>query len=217
MKKIISCAVYKMYIESFIKIEDFDVEYLEIGRHNEPAKLNKKLQELINNSQNYEEIFLLYGICGNSITGISSEHTKLYVLRVHDCFATMLGSNKKYFDLIRDNGNYQWKCASNAKNEFLEEQYKEFCEMYGEENAEYLMAIYGKKAELLYYVNFNKEEDKKNVTEYSKSQKVITIDGSLDMLKAFFNKIEDVALCLNGNEKIECVYDEVEIIKKVEK
>lgn len=217
MKKIISCNVYKMFIESFINKDDYDIEYLEIGRHNEPHELNETLQNMINKSQQFEEIYLLYGICGNSIAGLYSDTAKLYVLRVHDCFATMLGSNKRYFDLVRGNGSYQWKCASNANAKYLDEQYKEFCDLYGEENAEYLISIYGKKTDVLYYVNFDREEDKQNIDDYSKDTKVVVLEGSLDMLKRFFSKDPAVSLLVNGKEKIECVYDETEIIKKVQK
>lgn len=217
MKKIISCSVYKTFIEAIIDEKKYDIEYLEIGRHNQPYELNRKLTDLINNSQNYDEIFLLYGICGNAISGLSSKKAKLHVLRVHDCFATLLGSNKRYFDLVKNNDDYQWRCSSNYDSNYLKEQYNEFCELYGEENAEYLLSIYGKKADKIFYVSFETKEDQLNIESYSNNDNVIVLKGSLEMLEKFFNEEEEASLNLECDEKIECVYDEEEIIKKVKK
>ncbi|MEG0165618.1 DUF1638 domain-containing protein [Anaerorhabdus sp.] len=217
MKKIISCKIYEQSIKKIINEIDYDMEFLEIGMHNEPSKLKARLQSMINDCQHYDEIFLLYGICGNSIEGLYSEKSRLYVLRVHDCFATMLGSNKRYFDLVRDNGNYSWRCESNMNTNYLSDKYNEFCDLYGEENAEYLISIYGKKTDLVYYVDFKSENDEKNISSLAEESRVLILEGSLSMLEKFFCKDKSVSLQINKNEKIECLYDETEIIKTVPK
>ena len=86
--KVISCGIYKKYIENLIELDssfDYDFTYFEIESHNEPELLKDQLQNEINNSIEYDKILLLYGICGNSINGVKAVHQDIIVPKVHDC------------------------------------------------------------------------------------------------------------------------------------
>ncbi len=212
MKLIISCEVYKGYLEKLNLTENYQVRYLEIKQHNAPEKLRELLQAQIDDALEFEEVYLLYGICGNAIHNLINTSSKLIVLRVHDCFAALLGGNKKYFEVITKYPSYHWECSSNQGSEYLSQIKQEYLAQYDEETVNYLLDVYHQKSGQSIYVNFNSQEDINHLKQLDKS--TLVIEGSLDLLVSFFNKNGDAALVLEKNEKITCIYDEVEIIRR---
>ena len=57
MIKIISCEVFKPYIE--LLNMNLDITYLDIEGHNYPNRLAKQIQKQIDECQHYEKIILL--------------------------------------------------------------------------------------------------------------------------------------------------------------
>ncbi len=214
MKKIISCAVFKPYLE---KLGISDVLYLDISQHNVPKELLKKLQQHINEVDGkVDEIYLLYGICGNAIQGLTSNYSKLIFLRMHDCLAVFLGSNKRYFSVREQYPHHVWRCSSNMSQDYKVDEYNRFVELYGEDNAEYLMSVlHGGSSEIM-YVTTDMEDDNNNIVQCETESDVVVIEGTIDFLQRYFQQKEMESVTIFPNKAVECVYDEVVMIKEKE-
>ncbi|MFW6300998.1 MAG: DUF1638 domain-containing protein [Bacillota bacterium] len=96
MDKIIACSTIRREIEALNP--EMEAEYLEYGLHRAPEKLNKKVQEAVNQSEKagFQRIRLGYGLCSNGVAGISSQKATLIVPRMHDCISILLGSSQSY-------------------------------------------------------------------------------------------------------------------------
>lgn len=163
--QLIGCEVLRKEGVRLLEAAGVQVEpvWLEMGLHDQPALLAKALQEHIDRaaaSKNFDAIILLYGLCSKAVVGVTARDIPLIMLRVHDCISMYLGSADRYQTehesepgtywfsrgfLDRREGNEDDGGAADisgpqeylpAKREVL---YKEYCENYGEDNAEYLM------------------------------------------------------------------------------
>ena len=107
---IIACKTIKEELTS--ALSDLNITlpvlWIESGLHNFPKKLNKALQEAINEAdqQGTERILLAMGFCGNSIAGVQSEKAEIIVPRVDDCITLLLGSFRRRMDIQHDQGTY---------------------------------------------------------------------------------------------------------------
>jgi len=223
-RKIISCAIFKPYIEVIEKTYDvfFDVQYLDIKQHDDPKKLNQLLQNEINQIKNVDEILLLYGLCGNSILNLKTMNIPVRILKVHDCAMVLAGSKSRYKQLFSQNLSQAYACASynsldSYNNYKTSLEYLRLVNKYGQENADYvLQVLYQPKSEHIFYFNFNLEEDKTEIEKYDR-KKLKIIDGNLTMLEnvLLMKDLKDTELLII-NSSIEPIYDleEVFVIKK---
>lgn len=92
--KFIACDV--IYDEVKNKIpENWKVVNFEKRLHENSNMLREKLQDEINNSQDYDIIVLGYGLCGNGVAGIISPEVPLVIPRADDCISIFLGSTRE--------------------------------------------------------------------------------------------------------------------------
>lgn len=75
-----------------------DLEFLDQGLHDRPAKGQEELQRRIDAvpAGRYDAILVGYALCGNLLAGIRATHTRLVVPRGHDCITFFLGSKERY-------------------------------------------------------------------------------------------------------------------------
>lgn len=196
MIKIISCKIFKPYIES-LKLE-LDISYIAIEGHNYPKRLSKQIQSEIDKCINYEKIILLYGLCGNAILNIKARDIPVLVVRVHDCLSILLGSKERFTKLFKDRLSAGWSCYS------LEGRNISF-EGYDDEEREYLESIFHPKKDI--YIRFGLVEDKHYENNYNE-----VITGDLSLLKAIISNDSKELLEIKINEYLR--FDEEEIIVK---
>lgn len=136
-----------------------DVTWMRQGYHRTPELLQSTVQEQIdridagddpstcsNEIGDFDAILIGYGLCSNGIIGLSSRRYPLVVPRGHDCVTFFLGSKERYRELFdaRSGGTY-WYTAGWCENVLMpgrrraEEEYRNYVEKYGEENADFLM------------------------------------------------------------------------------
>lgn len=199
MIKIISCEIFKPYIE-LIDV-DIDITYIEIEGHNYPKRLSKLIQTEIDKCQGYDKIILLYGLCGNALLEIEARDIPIYIVRVHDCLSILLGSKERFELLFQNRLSAGWSCYS------LEGRYKCF-EEYDEEEREYLESVLNPKKDI--YITLNMDRDK----EYEKNYKEVIL-GDLSLLKAIILNDSDELLELKIDEQLK--FDEKEIMVKEKK
>lgn len=159
--KLIACKVLTREVgllsascENFI-----DITWLRQGYHNEPDKLRGILQEQIDRIDagedpcscggdcgDFDAILIGYGLCSNGVAGISSKKYPLVIPRAHDCITLFLGSKERYSEVFaRLSGGIYWYTPGWIENSIMpskerkEKALEIYTELYGEDNAEYLV------------------------------------------------------------------------------
>lgn len=125
-----------------------DIKWVGRNLHNEPQKLRKKLQELINRHQDREEIILTYGLCGRSVEGLMSENTRLILPRFDDCICQLIqtDSEKK---LIPKKGSIYLTREWTIDHMGILQQCEEIYEKYGDDAQEIIDTIYKDYKEII--------------------------------------------------------------------
>lgn len=160
--KLISCDVLARlaYYCAAFSPHIVDIEFLPKGLHNEPATLRSALSERLAAIEpgTYDAILLGYGLCGNSLAGVTSTHTPLVLPRAHDCITLFLGSMDAYSRETRANPGTYWYTPDYIERggtagdvvalgatvgDNMEAVYAEYVEKYGKDNADYLMEVMG--------------------------------------------------------------------------
>ena len=106
---VIACRVMEPEIEAArAGSQAVEIIYLEQGLHRTPKKLPGMIQERIDQAASYATVIVLgYGLCSNSLVGVTARRQKLIVPRCHDCISLFLGSPARYDAVFRDHpGTY---------------------------------------------------------------------------------------------------------------
>lgn len=125
------------------------------GLHNRPKNLRVVLQEDIDSveTDRYDAILLVYGMCGTSTVGLTARHTPLVMPRAHDCITLYLGSRERYNEEFERHPGTYWYSVDYMERtepgasvalgasgiEETEAQYEEYVEKFGQETADFLI------------------------------------------------------------------------------
>lgn len=125
------------------------------GLHDTPDKLRTELQrtldeieeenEQLPRARRFEVVVLAYGLCSNGVVGLRSRSLPVIVPRCDDCISLFLGSAERYQKIFRELEGVYWYNAGWIEQAFTPSkanyalQREEYAELYGEENADYLM------------------------------------------------------------------------------
>lgn len=219
-RKIICCSVFKPYIEKLNQQyqKELNIEYYEVKLHNEPKKLFELLQNKINELSGFDEILIMYGLCGHATSDLRAKDCPITLLKVHDCFSILLGGKDRFIELFSNRLSTGWNSASYRLDDFgynkTSQEYLNYVEEYGEDNADYLMeTLYGNQGQKI-YLDFGLNEDKENLQE----------GHSFEVISGSYKQIEEIifhdvrnnnhTLTLYPNEKIKLEYDLVEVFNK---
>ena len=152
-REIYFCAAHSPHI--------IDVELLRYGLHDTPPDLRVKLQAHIDASvgQGYDAIVLGYGLCGKATEGLQAKDVPLVLPRAHDCITLFLGSRARYQQEFDQNPGTYWfannyverskrngsslAMGSAGPQTDLQATYEKYVAKYGQDNADYLMAVMG--------------------------------------------------------------------------
>lgn len=130
--------------------------WLRQGLHDTPDLLRTEVQRMIDEvekenagfeeNMRFDAIVLGYGLCSNGVIGLRSRSIPLIIPRCDDCISLFLGSAERYRKLFREMKGVYWYNAGWIEQAFTpsKENYArrlaEYTELYGEDNAEYLLA-----------------------------------------------------------------------------
>ncbi|MFZ5642491.1 MAG: DUF1638 domain-containing protein [Bacillota bacterium] len=180
-----------------------DCVFLDYSFHARPDKLHRKLQEIINESQDYDLIILTYSRCSNSVIGLVSPNVPLLFPATHDCIGLMLGSNARHMKMFKKSpATYYFSQGWLDYGRTPYAEFLEYRERYGENKAKKIInALYGryKKAVLIITPGM------KDIDNYRLQVKEIAdffgweageVEGDLNLLKSV----------LNGYGTLETVY-----------
>lgn len=154
---VLACRVFTRELSYYLSQSPHAVEvtWLPQGLHDTPARLREMLaasmdelyrqweQKLLKHRA--DAIVLGYGLCSNGVVGLESRDIPLVVPRTDDCIALFLGSQERYLRLFQEYSGTYWLNAGWIENAFipseelLEQKRREYGELYGEDNADFLM------------------------------------------------------------------------------
>jgi len=154
--KLICCEVF--FREACLSLSrsknTVDPEFTPKGAHDRSYFLRELIQQKIDETEEkggYDAILLGFGLCGNSIEGLTARSIPLVIPRAHDCCTILLGSKEKFMEHFKDNLSKEWSSTGYmergesylresevGKSLGIEDSYSELVEKYGEENAKYL-------------------------------------------------------------------------------
>ncbi len=162
--KVIACR--SMYREVSLLVSQVesacDVVFLPLGLHNNPERLREVLKREIETTEpqrfayekggletgyDYDAILLVYGLCSRGTEGVTSSRYSIVIPRVHDCIALLLGSHKRYEELVQEYRGIYWYSPGWIEHSLEpgEERhtlvYETYRQKYGEENTSYLMQL----------------------------------------------------------------------------
>jgi hypothetical protein len=243
--KLIGCDVFtrELCLAVASSPHTVDLDFTEKGSHDNSERLHTLIQEKIDaadeSGKGYDAVLLGYGLCGNSTRGLSSKSSKLVIPRAHDCCTIFLGSKQSFKEHFAENPSRQFtsagymergegylKTSTFSKEMGIDKSYEEYVELYGEENARYIMetldpSLKGGNDDSIIYIEVPETE----VLDYKQrcreeaereGKEFLCISGNIRLLKDMIhgNWNDDDFLVLEPEERIVPVYDWNEIIRK---
>ena len=213
-----------------------DLEFVPMLAHDEPKKLNQMIREKIDKSVNesgrpYDALILGFGLCGNSVVGLSCP-IPMVIPRAHDCCTMHMGGKENFIAAFGDILSARWsstgyfeRCHGLNYGHLGTEQlashktsaeYMGYVEQYGEENADYIWETMHPEIETdeAVYIKIDGFEyssaQKTYSDEIEKSGKRLkVVDGDVSMLKALIDGEWDDKrfLAVSPGKKIVGIYD----------
>ncbi|TGE32966.1 DUF1638 domain-containing protein [Desulfosporosinus sp. Sb-LF] len=131
-----------------------DFQFLDYSFHARPDKLHDKIQEIINESQDYDLIILTYGRCSNSMLGLLSPRVPLLFPATHDCIGLMLGSTNRHMELFKENSlTYYFSQGWLDYGRTPLAEYYEYEAIYGEKKAlKLIRTLYGSYQKAIFII-----------------------------------------------------------------
>ncbi len=134
-----------------------DVKLLTQGLHDRGAeRMRAAVQQEIDaaDPEGYDAVVLGYGLCSNGTVGIVARKTPVVIPRAHDCITLLMGSRERYAAEFESHpGTYYHSSGWSERDDEnigpaepgimeamgLSGTYEEYAELYGEDNAKFLM------------------------------------------------------------------------------
>lgn len=138
-KLLIACSMMKKEtaFAMFRTGTDIPIIWMDRGLHNNPEKMRKTLQEVIDENQQYKNILLAYGQCGNGTRDLMSENSKVIIPNFHDCIDILRETPSDQSHL--KTGTFYLTSGWIDSSEYLFDQVKTYKDKYGEEKAQYVI------------------------------------------------------------------------------
>jgi hypothetical protein len=169
--KLIGCDSTMNEVRSLGISETMDCEFLDFNFHGKPALLHARLQEIIDQSQDYDLIITTYSRCSNVVVGLLSQRVPLLLPKTHDCISLLLGSNERQLKLLKENpGTYYFSRGWLDHGRTPYAEYLEYVDRYGKEKAaDLIKMLYGNYNRAVLIVT----PGTKDIEEYRKKVRTI--------------------------------------------
>ena len=242
--KLIACEVF--YREVCLCIAQsphvIDVEFTEKGAHDQSDKLRsilqRKVDEASSGQKRYDAILLCFGICGNSTVGIQARDIPIVIPRAHDCCTIFLGSKQAFKEHFGNNPSQPFSSAGYMERgeNYLHESemgqsigmyktYEEYVELYGEDNAKFLMETFKGSLEKtsdnkLYYIEIPETAhlgfaEKCRDLAARDGKEFVALEGSMRLIRKMLDGKWDGEdfLIVKPDQSIAGVYDLDEVVR----
>lgn len=155
---VIACEVMRGRIEDYLP-KDTPLTFMSYDYHVRPKSMREAVQQQLDALDNPSRVIIGYGSCGNGIIGLQAGAHTLFIPRMDDCIAMMLGSYEKYRQEFAANpGTYYLNRGwLESGNEPMTE-YHDYVKRYGEKKADLLMQTIYAHYKRLCFIAFSKAE-----------------------------------------------------------
>lgn len=195
--KLIGCASTMNEVHWLGISQDTDCEFLDFNMHGNPSKLHAKLQQIIDESQDYDLIMLTYNRCSNVLINLISPKVPLIFPNTHDCIGLLLGSNERHMEFSKGNSAvyyFSQGWLDYGRTPYAE--YLEYVEKYGEDSAKSLInTLYGRYKKALLIIT----PSMKDIDYYREKMKKIAVFFHWETAETQGN-IELLASLIKGKE-----------------
>ena len=222
-----------------------DIEFVPMLKHDKPEHLNRIIKEKIENGLNssgrkYDAVILGYGLCGNSVIGLSCP-IPMVIPRAHDCCTIHMGCKEKFMEAFGDTLSARWSSTGYYERCHMIDQvytgtgqlaayrtsaeYMGYIEQYGEDNADYIWETMHPEIETdeAVYIKIDGFEYSNAFERYkseieSTGKKLKVVNGDVSMLKSLIDGEWDDErfLVVPPSKKIMGVYDMRYVMKTEE-
>ncbi len=216
-----------------------DIVFFAKDEHNAPSRLRETLQREIDLASSgeagYDAILLAYGLCGNATVGLTAGTCPLVIPRAHDCTTLFLGSRESFQKHFGDNPSQPWTSLGysergdaiisdgNARAFGMgNKSFAELIEIYGEENARYLMETLsvGQESVNIPFLDVPETRVKELIRRLEEriresGKQVLPLTGNISLVKELLdgNWPEERFLFVAPGKRIEGVYDYDQVVK----
>lgn len=111
----------------------YPITWVDSEYHIDPDKLRNKLQEEIDQVTQIENIFLVYGSCGNGLVGLQASTANLIIPRTDDCISMVLSQRGQEFQRHKQTYFFTKGWMDGSKS--LIKEYSHTLERYGPKRA----------------------------------------------------------------------------------
>jgi hypothetical protein len=157
---VIACKIFQGLLEKHLPPQRVaQLTYLDYGLHSVPRKLRETVQEHLDALERPSLVTLGYGLCGNGLHGIKARQHTLLLPRTDDCIGVLLGSYHAYREQFdAEPGTYYLSKGWLESGSNPLEEYKKYEEIYGPEQAAWLMDTQYKNYKRLAFVAHNLDD-----------------------------------------------------------
>ncbi len=138
---VIACQVFQNLLERLLPEGLAEqVTFMDYGLHRVPNKMTWTLQDALDAIETPSLVVLGYGLCGNGLNGLKAGRHTLLIPRTDDCIAILLGSREAYMrEFDAEPGTYYLSKGWLESGSNPLQEYREYVEKYGPEDAAWLM------------------------------------------------------------------------------
>ena len=179
---------------------------------------------------------LLLGLCGNATAGIEARNVPVVMPRAHDCCTVFLGSRERFREHFADNPSRPFSSAGYLErgDEYvqssttgsllgLDRPYEEYLEMYGEENARYIVdtltAVPDDDGKMVYIdvpeTSRPDYAERLRATAAAEGKEFLLVEGDLRLIRMLLHGQWGAQefLVVQPGQRIQPVYDWTEVVR----
>jgi hypothetical protein len=190
--KIIACEVMKQELLSIDAKTETEFEFVKMGLHNYPRKLNTELQSILDRSNNYSKIILGFGLCGGAVSDLKTGAVPVVLPRVHDCIPILMGSMSVYRNIAESAGTFYLSGGWMQGERTIRAEYDRVAEKFGKARADRVMKTMLANYRRFLYLKTGEPLENIHITEAVNLSEVLglsfeTLEGKRDFIDKIVN------------------------------
>ncbi len=170
-RRLLACEVVKKELEEALKSTDkvYDIVWLGEALHDKPEVLHDELIRNIDESADFDELVISYGLCGNALIGIKAEHCDIIYPKVDDCISALMCSNSELANMRKCSifTSRGWLSASHGVKE-----YELTLEKYGKKRTDMIYDMMYKNYTKLIYMQTEQDIEPTNLEKAQKEAEI---------------------------------------------